>query len=55
MTRYALLKLIRRLVEALPGWDSTWMPRTRDGYKKLYVFMADGRRFEITIKEERWY
>jgi hypothetical protein len=54
MTRYALLKLIRRLVEALPGWRDTWMPRNgaRD---TLYVFMEGGRRFEITIKEERWY
>lgn len=54
MTRYQLLRLIRRLLGKLPGWHHDWMPRTDDGYKELYIFVGDDAgayyRVEITIE-----
>lgn len=54
MTRYQLLRLIRRLLGLhLPGFRYDWMPRTDDGYKELVVFVNSGDvlyRVEITIE-----
>lgn len=57
LTRFRLLKLIRLFV--YERFDSivrdVWMPRAAGPYKELYVFTHDGRRFHITIEEDRWY
>lgn len=54
MTRYQLLRLIRRLLGSLPGWYGDSMPQTKDGYKELDIFVdGDGAcyRIEITIEK----
>lgn len=52
MTRYQLLRLIRRLLGGLPGWQSDWMPR-RDEMKELYIFVNGQEYWRVEIKIER--
>ncbi len=56
MTRFQLLKALRCWIEDNCDVESIWMPRGRNGagYKELWVWMWNGRRFVITIEEDRW-